>query len=377
MRIVALIKKEMLHILRDIRILYFSFIWPILLLIIFGVTVSLDVRNIKMLYVDQDATSTSREFISRFRASDLFDLKEEHDFSWSKNITMLDQGAVRAVMIIPSGFERSLARNEAARVQILVDGSDNNTAGIMLGYVAGITADFNEAIVIEKLNRMGALEAVHQPIDARLSFLYNPSLKSQNFIVPGLIAVIMMIIGTLLTTLTITREWEKGTMEQLLYSPLHTVELIIGKITPYFIISMIQVTTVLLTSIVIFRVPFRGSILVFYGASAVFLLSALGVGIFISIISRTQQLAMLLSFLLTFLPAFLLSGFIFPIDSMPLILRGLSYLVPAKYFLNIIRGTFLKGSGFSAFLPDFAFMFVFSAAFFIISAYRFKKTLDK
>lgn len=375
MRTLAIINKEILHILRDIRILYFSFIWPILLLIIFGVTVSLDVRNIKMVYIDQDATSTSREFMDLFRASDLFDLRKENDFSWSKNIALLDQGMVKAIMIIPSGFERNLARNEAARVQILVDGSDNNTASIMLGYIAGITADFNEAIMIEKLNRLGASETIHQPIDARLLFLYNPSLRSQNFIVPGLIAVIMMIIGTLLTTLTITREWEKGTMEQLLYSPVNPVELVIGKITPYFVISMIQVTTVLLTSIIIFRVPFKGSILVFYGASAVFLLDALGVGIFISMVSRTQQLAMLLSFLLTFLPAFLLSGFIFSIDSMPLILQCLSYLVPAKYFLNVTRGTFLKGSDFSAFLQDFAVMLVFAATFFTISAYRFKKNV--
>jgi ABC-2 type transport system permease protein len=375
MRILAIITKEILHILRDIRILYFSFIWPILLLIIFGVTVSLDIRNIKLVYVDQDKTQASRELINSFQVSNLFDISEETDFSWAKNISLLDRGAAKAIMIVPTGFGRSLARVEPALIQILVDGSDNNTASIILGYVAGITANLNEKILVEKMNRMGAAQAMYLPIDARLRFLYNPSLRSQNFIVPGLIAVIMMIIGTLLTTLTITREWEKGTMEQLLYSPVSPIELIIGKITPYFAISMIQVTTVLLTSIIIFQVPFKGNILTFYSASAIFLLGALGVGIYISLFSNTQQLAMLISFLLTFLPAFLLSGFIFPIDSMPVVLQCLSYLVPAKYFLNVIRGTFLKGSGFSALLPDFAFMSIFAAVFFMMSVNRFKKRI--
>jgi ABC-2 type transport system permease protein len=376
MRILAIVNKEILHILRDIRILYFSFIWPVLLLIIFGVTVSLDVRNIKLVYVDQDQTSASRELISAFRASDLFDLKEETDFNWAKSTSLLDRGKTKAVMIIPRGYARSLARLEPARIQLLVDGSDNNTASIMLGYVAGITADLNKEIMTDVLNNMGMPRNTSTPLDARFMFLFNPSLRSQNFIVPGLIAVIMMIVGTLLTTLTITREWERGTMEQLMYSPVRPLELIIGKIAPYFVISMIQVTTVLLTSMLIFRVPFKGDLFTFYFASALFLLGALGVGIFISLISRTQQLAMLLSFLLTFLPAFLLSGFIFPIESMPVILRGLSYFVPARYFLHVIRGAFLKGSGFTLFLPEFAFMAIFAAAFFALSVTRFKKSTN-
>ncbi len=376
MRTLAVMRKEVLHLMRDVRLLYFSFIWPVLLLLIFGFTVSFEVRNIKLVYFDLDGKRESRELIDSFRATGYFNMTAESDFSWQKSQSILDRGEAKAVMIIPAGFARHIARQEPAKLQILVDGSDNNTASIMLGYVAGITESYNEQIILERLNRAGSGRTALSPIDSRLQFLFNPSLKSQNFIVPGLIAVIMMIIGTLLTTLTITVEWERGTMEQLLYTPIKPIELILGKITPYLIISMIQVTTVLLTSIVIFKVPFKGNVLVFYFASALFLLGALGVGLFLSLISRTQQYAMMLAFLLTFLPAFLLSGFIFPIDSMPWILKLISYLVPAKYFLNIIHATFLKGAGFNVLWINFVAMFIFSIFFIVMSITRFKKRIE-
>lgn len=376
MRALAVIRKELLHLMRDIRLLYFSFIWPLLLLLIFGFTVSFEVRNIKLVYFDLDGKKEGRELTRSFQATGYFDISTEWDFSWERCQEILDKGEAKAVMIIPSGFARAIARNEPARLQVLVDGSDNNTASIMLGYIAGITENYNEKIMIERLNRAGYAQAVSTPIDARLQFLFNPSLRSQNFIVPGLIAVIMMIIGTLLTTLTITVEWERGTMEQLLYTPIKPIELIIGKIMPYFTISMIQVTTVLLASIIIFKVPFKGNVLMFYFASALFLLGALGVGLFLSLISKTQQFAMMLAFLVTFLPAFLLSGFIFPIDSMPIILQLISYFVPAKYFLNIIHATFLKGAGFNVLWINFVAMFIFSTFFIVLSITRFKKRID-
>ena len=300
----------------------------------------------------------------------------ESEFSWQNCLSVLDKGDAKAVMIIPAGFARHIARQETAPLQILVDGSDNNTASIMLGYVAGITEDFNEQIILERINRAGYAQTALSPIDTRLQFLYNPALKNRNFIVPGLIAVIMMIIGTLLTTLTITVEWERGTMEQLLYTPIKPIELILGKISPYLVISMIQVTTVLLTSVVIFKVPFKGNVLVFYFASVLFLLGALGVGLFLSLISKTQQLAMMLAFLITFLPAFLLSGFIFPIESMPILLQMISYLVPAKYFLNIIHATFLKGAGYNVLWANFVALFLFSMFFIVMSITRFKKTVE-
>ncbi len=376
MRTLAVMRKEVLHLIRDIRLLYFSFIWPVLLLLIFGFTVSFEVKNIKLVYFDLDGKTQSRELISSFQASRYFDMTTESDFSWERSQRILDRGEAKAVMIIPTGFAQKIARQEPARLQLLVDGSDNNTASIMLGYVAGITESYNEEIILERMNRAGYGQKVSTPVDARLQFLFNPSLRSQNFIVPGLIAVIMMIIGTLLTTLTITVEWERGTMEQLLYTPIKPIELILGKITPYFAISIIQVTTVMLASILIFKVPFKGNVLTFYAASALFLLGALGVGLFMSLMSKTQQFAMMLAFLVTFLPAFLLSGFIFPIDSMPIALQLISYLVPAKYFLNIIHATFLKGAGLDVLWMNFVAMFVFAAFFIAMSVTRFNKRIE-
>jgi ABC-2 type transport system permease protein len=376
MRTLAVIRKEVLHLIRDIRLLYFSFIWPLLLLLIFGFTVSFEVKNIKLVYYDLDGKTQSRELISAFQASGYFDMTAESGFSWERSQRILDRGEAKAVMIIPAGFARQIARHEPAKLQLLIDGSDNNTASIMLGYVAGITENYNEEIILERMNRAGYSQGVSTPVDARLQFLFNPSLRSQNFIVPGLIAVIMMIIGTLLTTLTVTVEWERGTMEQLLYTPIKPIELILGKITPYFVISIIQVTTVMLASVIIFKVPFKGNVLVFYAASALFLLGALGVGLFLSLMSKTQQFAMMLAFLLTFLPAFLLSGFIFPIHSMPIILQLISYLVPAKYFLNIIHATFLKGAGVDMLWINFTAMFLFAAFFIVMSIMRFNKRLE-
>ncbi len=374
MRILAIIHKEFLHIRRDIRVLYFSLIWPVVLLVLFGLTVTFDVKNLPLVFFDLDDQPASREFYSAFRQTGMFNLVRRTDFSWSKSPGLLDQGRARGLVILPKGFSRSLGRGEPAAVQLLVDGSDNNTARIMLGYVAGISRDFYRRKLAEFLRPYGALApALREPLDARMRFLYNPALRSENFIVPGLIAVIMMILGTMLTALTITVEWERGTMEQLFYTPIRAREFILGKLTPYFLISVLQMTLVLVTSTVLFHVPFRGNLLYFYLAAMLFMLGALGAGLFISLISRTQQVAAMVAFLTSFLPAFMLSGFIFPIASMPLALRLLSYAVPAKYFLTIIRGLFLKGSGLDILWPDFLIMLLYAAFFFVISTSRFRK----
>lgn len=374
MRVLAIIHKEFLHIRRDIRVLYFSLIWPVVLLVLFGFTVAFDVKNLPLVFFDLDDQRESREFYSTFRQTGMFDLTRRTDFSWTKSPRLLDQGRARALLILPKGFSRALSRAEPAAVQLLVDGSDNNTARIMLGYVAGISQDFYRRKLAEVLRPYGALVPVlREPLDVRMRFLYNPTLKSENFIVPGLIAVIMMILGTMLTALTITVEWERGTMEQLFYTPIQAREFILGKLTPYFLISLLQMTLVLVTSTAVFHVPFRGNLLYFYLAAMLFMLGALGAGLFISLISRTQQVAAMVAFLTSFLPAFMLSGFIFPIASMPLVLRVLSYAVPAKYFLTIIRGLFLKGSGLGLLWPDFLIMLLYAVFFFVISINRFQK----
>ncbi len=283
---------------------------------------------------------------------------------------------MKGVVIIPRGFGKKIERTEGLTFQILVDGTDNNSAQVILGYLISLTQSFYEKLVGQEINRVG-IGSITQPlpVEAKMQFLYNPELKSSNFVVPGLIAMIMMIIGTLLTALTIAGEWEKGTMEQLLYSPVKPLELVLGKIAPYFLISIVQMTLVLLTAIVVFNIPFRGSLVLFYFASALFLSGLLGLGLFISTISKTQQISAMIAFLTTFLPSFLLSNFVFPISSMPFLIRIITYLVPAKYFLEIIRGVFLKGAGFAELGMNFLAMTIFTLFFVTISVVQFKKRL--
>jgi ABC-2 type transport system permease protein len=376
MRTLAIIAKEFLHIRRDIRILYFSLIWPVLLLMLFGYTVSYDVKNLPITFYDLNRKSESRELYNSYRQTGIFSISLKNDFSWTKSLSLLDNGKAKAVAIIPSDFSKKLARSEPTSYQFLVDGSDNNTAQILIGYAAGITQDFNQQLLTENTKRYGAaVPTLNPPIDYRTRFLYNPTLKSQNFIVTGLIAIIMMNIGTLLTSLAISIEWEHGTMEQLLYTPIRAREFILGKLTPYFLISLVQVTMVLLISVFVFKVPFRGNVLLFYLAATLFLLGALGIGLFISLVSKTQQVASQFSSLVSFLPTFLLSGFIFPIASMPILLRSLSYLVPATYFLKIMRGLFMKGAGLNILWLDFLIMFVFAVFFIFISTRKFSKRI--
>jgi len=371
MRITAIITKEIIHILRDARMLYFAIIWPVLLLLLFGYTVSFNVKNIRLLFVDFDRSRESREFLHTLEASGSFEIDYTTNSSRTTCSNLLKQGVVKAVITIPKGFNKKISRGEEAEFQLIIDGGDSNTARVFLGYILGASQYYREKIITERYSFNAAM-----PIDSRIKFLYNPSLRSQNFVVPGLIAVILMIIGTLITSSTIAREWDRRTMEQLFYTPIKAHELIFGKLFPYLVIGLLQTTLVLLTGIMVFNVPFKGSIILYYTASILFLLGALGLGLFLSLTAKSQQIATMLAFLTSVLPAFLLSGFIFPISSMPFILRGLSYLVPAKYFLNVIRGVFLKDSGITTLWSDFLAMFLFASFFLGISIIRFKKRIS-
>jgi ABC-2 type transport system permease protein len=370
MSILPIIAKEVIHIRRDIRTLYFVVIWPVILLLLFGYTVSFDVKNIRLVVIDLDHMPMSRELFHTLEASGSFDIEYRNSFSWEESHALLDQGHAQALVIIPEGFSTLIARSDTAEIQIIIDGSDSNTARIFLGYLLSASQHYFEHLVRTYTQSGGGMVSLIEP---RVTFLYNPSLRSQNFIIPGLIAVILMIIGTLVTSSTIAREWDIGTMEQLFYTPIKAYELVLGKLIPYLVIGIIQTTLVLLTGIIVFSVPFRGSIILYYVASVLFLAGALGLGLFISIISKSQQVATMLAFLTSVLPAFLLSGFIFPISSMPLVLRILSYAVPAKYFLTIIRGIFLKGADVSVLWINFIALFVFACVFLIISIHRFTK----
>jgi ABC-2 type transport system permease protein len=375
-RMLPLMRKEFIHILRDPRSLYIAIGLPLVLLILFGYAITFDVNHIPVAVINQDDSSLSRDLISRVQASEYFDLRYLSN-EYTKLERLLDEGKVKIILVIPLHFYRDLSKGKNTPLQFLIDGSDNNTALIALGYLSKIIQVFSSNIVLEGLSKQGDSLLKELPtIDVKARVWYNPGLRSTNFIVPGLIAVVMMILAAMLTSLTIAREWETGTMEQLIATPTKPLEIIIGKLTPYFFLGLIQMTLVVLTGTLLFKVPFKGSIFFLFVVAGLFLVCGLGIGLFISTVTKSQQLAFMLAIVLTMLPAFLLSGFIFPISSMPRIIQFFSYLVPAKYFLIALRGIFLKGNGLSVHWPEVLFLLIFGLLIILACTKRLKLSLE-
>ncbi|MFQ6082323.1 MAG: ABC transporter permease [Candidatus Aminicenantia bacterium] len=375
-RIFPLMRKEFIHILRDPRSLYLAIGLPIILLILFGYAITFDVNHIPIGIIDQDNTPLSRDIISRVQSSEYFNLLHFSN-NYSGLEKLLDEGKVKIILVIPSHFVRNLSKGKDTPIQLLIDGSDNNTALIALSYISRIIQVFSSEVIFESLNEQGTfLFKGIPPINVEPRVWYNPGLHSTNFIVPGLIAVVMMILSAMLTSLTIAREWEIGTMEQLIATPAKPYEIIIGKLMPYFFLGMIQISLVVLIGTLLFKVPLKGNVFFLFIVSGIFLICGLGIGLFISTVTKSQQLAFMLSILFTLLPSFLLSGFLFPISSMPKIIQFFTYFVPAKYFLIILRGIFLKGNGLSILWPNVISLIIFGALIILACAKRLKLSLE-
>jgi ABC-2 type transport system permease protein len=375
-RIIPIMKKEAIHIWRDPRSLYMALGLPMVLLILFGYAITMDVRHVEVGIIDQDGTALSRNFISRVRASDYFSLRylSSNDTETER---LLNEGFVKVFIVIPPDFSRDLAKGKDKALQLLVDGSNNNRALVSLGYVSRIIQIFATDVLTEKMSRQGGLYGGGFPmIDPRIRVWYNPELRSANFIVPGLIAVVMTVMTTLLTSLTVAREWENGTMEQLIAGPARSHEIVIGKMLPYFLLGLAQVALVVLAGTLIFKVPLKGNLFVLFVVSAIFLFCGLGIGLLLSIVTKSQQLAYMFSILTTLLPSYLLSGFIFPIKSMPKVIQWISALVPARYFLTTLRGIFLKGYGFGSIWLEISALSVLSLIIFLACIKRMKLSLE-
>ena len=336
-RLLAVARKEVLQLRRDPRSLILAFLLPVALLVFFGYAISWDVSDIRLVVVDQDGGARARELLDDFRASGRFTIVGRLERTADIG-PLLDRGRALIALVVPPRFGADLGAGRTAVVQAIVDGSDANTATIALGYAQAIVQQFSTQALYET-------RRVRLPVTAETRIWYNEELASRNMIVPGLVAVIMMIIAGLLTSLTIAREWERGTMEQLASTPVSRLEVLLGKLLPYLGIGLVDVALCSLLGVLIFHVPFRGNAFFLMGASFAFLVGTLGLGLVISAVARTQMLATQIGMIATFLPGFLLSGFMFPIDNMPLVLRAITYLVPARYFLVVTRGIFLKGVG--------------------------------
>ena len=378
-RILVILRKELLQTLREPRMRVMVVVPPILQLLIFGYAVNLDVDQARIAWRDLDQSPASRELRRAFTGSRRFEI-----VAWPSNdaevARLLDRGDAQAAVSILAGFDADIKRGRTARIQLLIDGANSNTASIVSSYASQVVARFSAAVRVERLNerRVAQGEAVNPgipSISARTRVWFNPDLQSRNYFVPGVIVNILMIVTVMLTSMAIVREKEIGTMEQLMVTPMRPVELMIGKALPFAGVGMLNLAMITIVARLVFEVPIKGSLLLLAVCGMLFLMTALGAGLFVSTVSATQQQAMLSSFLF-FMPAFMLSGFAFPVRNMPLAAQYLSRVNPLRYFLEIVRGIFLKGSGAAELWPQMAVLAVFGVLILGASALGFRKRLD-
>jgi ABC-2 type transport system permease protein len=369
----AVARKEFLHILRDRRSLIAALAVPLVMLVLFGYALTLDVDRIPTLVYDSDRTPESRELIARFAGSRFFDVRGHvDDYRYIEQA--IDEDDCLLAVVIQQGFGRSLMAGRTAEVQLILDGSDSNTANIARGYMETVVQTYATDVRRSALERKGGGE-LKAPVEARLRVLYNSELESRNYIVPGLIAVILGIITALITSLTIAREWETGTMEQLLSTPLRPAELVLGKMSAFFALGFVDLLLAVGMGVLIFQVPLRGNTLLLLASSSVFLFGALCWGILISALARSQVLAYQMGMLSSFLPAFLLSGFVYSIDNMPAVVRAVTYIVPARYFVSLLKGIFLKGVGIEVLAVELGFLTAYAALVFFAATRRLRQKM--
>ena len=366
----ALFKKELIQVMRDPRSLGLAIAIPVLLLILFGFALTLDVDNVPMAVWDQDKSKNARDFIRDFDYSKYFMITGYYD-NYGDIEELINDNKILVAMVIPKDFSKLIQSSNPAPVQFLIDGSDSNTATITRGYIYSIISGYNERSLRNVLPQEGGINPV--PIEYRPRTWFNPNRESTNFIVPGLIAVIIMIISALLTSLTVAREWERGTMEQLISTPVKPSELILGKLMPYFVIGFVDLIIAVVMAQFVFSVPFRGNLALLFGVSGLFLVGALTLGMLISIITKSQLLASQTAIMGTFLPTFMLSGFMYAIFNMPKAVRAVTYFVPARYFIIILRGIYLKGVGIRVLFPQIAFLLLFTVIVVFLANKKFRK----
>ena len=373
-RIPAIARKESLHIIRDWRTLLIAFVLPILLILLFGFAITFDIRDLKLAVADEDRTQASRALVETFTASRYFRLVATASDPGDL-IALLDSGEAQIVLSIPKDYGRNIERWEGDTVQVLLDGSESNTATIAAGYVEAILAGLNVSTVKKVLSRGGVPSRGIPPVDMQIRVWFNPEVNSTYTIVPGLVAVIMVVIAALLTSLTVVRERELGSLEGLIATPARKYEIIMGKMLPYLVLTLIDCLMVAMMGVVVFSVPFAGSLTLFAGTALVFAVAGLSIGLLASVVASNQVLANQIVILTTMLPSLMLSGFMFPIKSMPGWLQVVTYALPARYFVTICRGIMLKAQPAENLVRPTVFLIVFGAVLLSLAVVRFEKKL--
>ena len=372
-RLLSLIRKEFIQILRDPRTLALTIVYPIMMLLLLGYAATNDVRNIPLAVYDQDKSDSSRQLLDAYQAADYFILTYEVE-SPDEITLLIDSGKAKAAIIIPPDYKEKLDAGESAQIGFIIDGSDPTLASTALSAATLIGQARGAKVLEQKITLTGRSNGSNL-IDIRTQVWYNPEMVSAFFMIPGLIGMILQFLSTLLTATSIVREKERGTIEQLIVTPLRPWELVVGKITPYIIIAFLDMIEILVAGMLLFNVPINGSVTLLLLLSALFLVTTLGIGLLISTMANTQQEAMLIS-MFTLMPSIFLSGFFFPLASMPLILQWISYMVPLRYFLIISRGIVLKGVGMQAIYPEVISLVIFAVVVMVGAAIRFRKRLD-
>jgi ABC-2 type transport system permease protein len=373
LNISPIVKKEFRQIRRDPRALAILLLMPAFLLVMVGYALNFDVKNISLAIYDEDISATSHDFIESFNHSEYFNIKYHLENS-DEIDHLLEDGHALAAIVIPRDFSKLIQSGKETVIQVLVDGSNANTASTALGYINIAIQSYSNKILLSALNRQGKSFTI--PINAQARLWYNPELKSSRFLIPGLFGMILMLVAVVSTTLSIVREKEQGTMEQIIVSPLRSIEIILGKTIPYLLVSLIATTIVLIFSALLFGVKIQGNIILFYLSTFLFLLGALGQGLLISTFAETQSVAYIISILSSLLPTFLLSGFIFPVKNMPLALQIVTHIIPAKYYLVAVRSVMLKGVGIPAFWEQLVFLVVFCTVIIGVSVIRMRRDLE-
>jgi ABC-2 type transport system permease protein len=372
-RLAAVARKEIIQILRDARSLIIVLIMPVILVLLFGYGVSLDLKHLPVYVYDQDGSQQSQDLLKRFQASDYFEV-ERVARNYAELCRAIDDGNAKMGLVIPWDFSQRLHDGRPAQVQALVDGSDDNTANVLIGYAQAVVQAYSANVQVGWLQAHG--QAVQtSPIGVETRTWYNEDLESSAFIVPGVLALVMSVIGSFLTSLTIAREWERGTMEQLVSTPVTPLEIMLGKLVPYFVIGMFDVIVCALIAIFWFDVPFRGSFFTLVLSSAMFMVVVLSLGFFISVIAKNQLAASQIALLATFLPAFLLSGFLYAIEQMPVVLQWITRVLPARYYVSVLKKIFLKGTATALLYSDLIPLAVFALVLALVATHSFHKRL--
>ena len=376
MRIILnIIRKEFLQLKRDPKMFAIVLIAPVFQLIFLGYAVNMDVEKVPTVIFDQDRTETSRDLLQRFSGNRYFEFVEQvdnyNDFQYS-----IESGEAWLGIVIPYDFEKSIVRNETGKLQAIFDGSDGNKASIISGYLQKVITTYSVELLDSKMKKHGKFRSPISTVEPEIRAWYNPELVTRDYMVPGIVGLLLSIITLILTSLAIVKEREIGTLEQIIVTPIKPTQLIIGKLIPFAILGFVAVIIVLLAMTFVFNLPPRGSILLLFFSTFLYILSTLGLGIFVSTVSKTQQQAMMLAIFVVLLPMTFLSGFAFPIENMPVIIQGITYAIPLRYFMTIIRGIILKGIGVSELWFELSMLLAIGIFVLTLSSLRFQKRMD-